>query len=52
MNFENLLNDIEIFLEINELRKSGLSEEEILGYFELYTDEWIKSQNASVLNEN
>ena len=38
---ENLLTSIEMYLETEELRKLGLSEEEIEGYFEFYLDSWV-----------
>jgi len=50
MKFDNLINNIEILLELEQLRKIGLSEEEIAGYFEFYAESWTPS--VSVPNEN
>jgi ribonucleotide reductase beta subunit family protein with ferritin-like domain len=41
MKIEKFLLDLEIALEIEELKKIGLTEEEIQGYFQFYADDWI-----------
>lgn len=41
MKIKKFLIDLEIALEIEELRKTGLTEEEIQGYFQFYADNWI-----------
>jgi len=40
-NMKNLLTDLEMQIEIEDLRNKGLSEEEIAGYFEFYADSWV-----------
>lgn len=42
-NLKGLLTELELQIEIEELRKIGLSEEEIEGYFDFYVDSWIAS---------
>lgn len=37
----SLITDLEMQLEIEELRNKGLTEEEIAGYFEFYADSWV-----------
>lgn len=46
MNIQKFLLDLEIILEKEELKKAGLSEEEIQGYFEFYADNWIKKEEV------
>lgn len=41
-NIVNLLADLERIVEEEELRKIGLTEEEIEGYFDFYFDSWVK----------
>ena len=41
MKIETLLSNIEMLIEIEELRKLGLSQEEITGYFDFYADVWL-----------
>lgn len=38
---KSLLEDIELQLEMQELKRLGLNEEEIAGYFEYYIESWI-----------
>lgn len=40
-----LIIDLEFLLEMEELRKKGLTEEEIQGYFEFYAESWVDIQN-------
>ena len=40
-NFKKLIDAIELELEIKELMKLGLTEEEITGFIEVYYDSWI-----------
>jgi len=40
-NAKSLMDDIELQIEIKELKKLGLSDEEISGYFELYAESWV-----------
>ena len=42
-NLKGLLTELELQIEIEELRRIGLSEEEIEGYFDFYVDSWIVS---------
>lgn len=52
-NVRGLLYELELHVETEELRKIGLSEEEILGYFDYYADSWTQDlQNQSPLNPN
>ena len=41
MKIQKFLLDLEFILEMEELKKIGLTEEEIQGYFELYADNWV-----------
>jgi len=43
-----LLTSIELYLELEELREIGLSEEEILGWLEMYADEYLRLQNEHI----
>jgi len=38
---QKLVLDLEFLLEIKELKKLGLTDEEINGYFELYAENWV-----------
>lgn len=40
-NMKNLLTDLEMQIEIEDLRNKGLTEDEIAGYFEFYADSWV-----------
>ena len=40
-NAKSLMDDIELQIEIKELKRLGLSDEEISGYFELYAESWV-----------
>ena len=52
-NVQGLLRELELQIEIEELRKIGLSEEEIEGYFELYMDSWMPDlQNQTSADPN
>ena len=45
MTLHKLIIDLEFLLEMEELRKKGLTEEEIQGYFEFYAESWVDTQN-------
>lgn len=40
-NMISLITDLEMQVEIEDLRSKGLAEEEIAGYFEFYADSWV-----------
>jgi hypothetical protein len=38
-----LLNAVELQLELQELKKLGLSDEEIEGFVEIFVDSWVQA---------
>jgi len=40
MNAMGLARELELFIEIKELREIGLTEEEIFGYIDMYLSSW------------
>jgi hypothetical protein len=52
MQIKKFLLDLEIVLEIEELKKIGLTEEEIQGYFQFYADDWISKDKPDDKYEN
>ena len=37
---KNIVRDLELVIEMKELRELGLDDTEVLGYFDLYSDTW------------
>jgi hypothetical protein len=37
---KNIIRDLELILEINDLKLLGLIDDEIVGFIELYADSW------------
>jgi hypothetical protein len=46
MNAMSFVVDLEIYLEIKELKSVGLTEEEIFGYIDLYIDSWMMKRDG------
>ena len=47
---ESLVNELELQVEIQELKAIGLNEEEIQGYIEFFYDSWVVFSDTSMLN--
>ncbi len=39
-NIKKLINEIELKIELDELRELGLTEEEICGFIEMFYNQW------------
>ena len=49
-NMQNLIDLLELFDELEELREVGLTEEEIAGYLDTFYDNWFDATGDKVLN--
>ena len=50
MDVESLINSIELYIELEELKDIGLTEEEVLGYLEFFNNSWIMLVDKPALN--
>lgn len=37
---KNIVRELELIIEMNDLRELGMTEEEVLGFFEFYYESW------------
>ena len=44
MNIKGLIMELELFIEMKELKEIGLTEEEIFGYVDMYLNSWIEKK--------
>lgn len=42
----NLITDLEMQIEKEDLQNKGLTDEEIIGYFEFYADSWMADKQV------
>lgn len=41
MDIKGLISELDLFIEIEDLKEMGLIEEEIFGYIDMYIESWI-----------
>jgi hypothetical protein len=48
LDFKKFIDAIELELEMKELRELGLTEEEIIGFIEVFYDSWVMPEDMSM----
>jgi len=46
LHMKNLMDALELYVEIEDLKKMELTEEEILGFLEVYYESWFQKNDS------